>query len=132
MRFLEQKFGCTARERRHLGQVQFLFLHHPLISVQSLRHWREKDFFFLVCREEREERKKFGVLLHQRTGNKWCNPGKAFVPGNVASSELCYFNVFSEGAGLVQALLMAKGSLRECSPALPTLLLGMGVCGGKF
>lgn len=32
----------------------------------------------------------------------------------------------------MQALLMAKGSLRGCSPALPSLLLGMGVCGGKF
>lgn len=32
----------------------------------------------------------------------------------------------------MQALLMAKGSLRGCSPALSSLLLGMGVCGGKF
>lgn len=32
----------------------------------------------------------------------------------------------------MQALLMAKGSLRGCSPALPSFLLGMGMCGGKF
>lgn len=97
MRFLEQEFGCTARARGGLGQVQFLFLHHPLISVQSIRCWREKDiFFFLVCREEREERKKFEVLLHHRTGNKRCDPEKVLVSGNVAPSELGYFGVFQK------------------------------------
>lgn len=97
MRFLEQGFGFTARARGGLGQVQFLFLHHPLISVQSIRCWREKDFFFfLVCREEREERKKFEVLLHRRTGNKRCDPEKAFVSGNVAPSELDFCNIFQK------------------------------------
>lgn len=105
----------------------------PSLDFCAIRQAQEGEgFCFLVCREEREERKKSGVLLRQRTGNKWGNPGKAFASGNVAACELGYFNVFSEGAGLVQALPMAKGSLRGCSPALPTLLLGMGVCGGKF
>lgn len=56
----------------------------------------EGFFFFLVCREEREERKKFEVLLHHRTGNKRCDPEKVLVSVNVAPSELGYFGVFQK------------------------------------
>lgn len=62
---------------------------------------------FLACREEREGREKFEVLLHRRTGNKWCNLGKTFVSGNAASCELGCFSAFQEV--LVQALPIAKG-----------------------
>lgn len=68
--------------------------------------------FFLACREEREKRKKSEVLLRRRTGNKRCNPGKTFVSGNAVSFELGCFNAFQDV--LVQALLIAKGSLRDC------------------